>query len=308
VFALIGVAGFAIWFSQQDDQTQEEVALQGISALEWLRDRDETSEEADRAIDWMITIIPQSRGVLIDPEAFGDDRFVIGGLPVSDRRLRILENTAFIVGYDEEMRNPAWVAYRLTYTPGGTTAERPDDFDVDRRTPARVDHDDYTHSGYDRGHMAPNYAIGVVYGPQAQFETFLMSNIVPQSPGLNRGFWRLLEEEVARDWLSDYRELWIICGPVYEEPVQRLSSGVAIPAGFFKIVADVTESGELRVISLLVPQEAEDFGEVERYLVSVDEIEVDTGLDFLSLLEDPIEEALEAKYPPISWFFQTSPF
>ncbi|MGF1451336.1 MAG: DNA/RNA non-specific endonuclease [Opitutales bacterium] len=301
VFALIGVAGFRIWFSQQDDQTQEKVAQQGVSALEWLRDQDATPEEADRAIDWMITIIPQSQGVLVDPEAFGDERFAIGGLPVSDRRLKILENTAFIVGYDEEMRNPAWVAYRLTYTPGGTTAERPDDFDVDRRTRARVDHDDYTHSGYDRGHMAPNYAIGVVYGPQAQFETFLMSNIVPQSPGLNRGLWRLLEEEVARDWLPDYRELWIISGPVYEEPVRRLPSGVAIPDAFFKIVVDLTDSGELRMVSVVVPQEAEDFSEASRFLVSIDEIEDATGLDFMSLLADETEDQVEAEGPRRLW-------
>jgi len=38
---------------------------------------------------------------------------------------------------------------------------------------------DYTGSGYNRGHCAPNYAIAVCYGAQAQLETFLMSNILP---------------------------------------------------------------------------------------------------------------------------------
>lgn len=268
----VSAAAFAFWFSQQDSETQDDLAQKGVGALEWLRDLEETPAEADRVIEWFIAIIPQSDGVIVDAGSLGSDRFTIAGIPAGERRLQLLENSAFIVGYDEDLRNPAWVAYRLTFSPGGRTAERPDRFDVDRRTRSRVEHDDYTGSGYDRGHMAPNYAIGVVYGPEAQFETFLMSNIVPQSPDLNRGLWRLLEEEVAREWLPAYRELWIICGPVYGDPIRRLRSGVAIPEAFFKIVADVTETGELRVISLLVPQEATDFREISRYLTTVDEV------------------------------------
>ncbi len=56
---------------------------------------------------------------------------------------------------------------------------------MDTLTIAKVTHNDYTHSGYDRGHMAPNYAIATRYGQEAQKETFLMSNIVPQLGNLN---------------------------------------------------------------------------------------------------------------------------
>jgi hypothetical protein len=32
------------------------------------------------------------------------------------------------------------------------------------------------------------------YGPKAQLETFLMSNVVPQRPNLNQKMWEQLEE------------------------------------------------------------------------------------------------------------------
>jgi endonuclease G len=214
--------------------------------------------------------------------------------------LNVLENRGYLVGYDEEMRNPAWVAYRLEYRAGGETEERPSGFDADSRTRARVDHDDYTHSGYDRGHMAPNYLIGMVFGAVAQEETFLMSNIVPQLPDLNRGPWKDFEQTVAREYLPECEELWIITGPIYSEPVKRLSSGVAVPVAFYKILVDVVGSGQVRALALVMPQEGGE-GSLKAYLVSVDQVEAVTGLDFLSLLEDGAEEQLEASEAARLW-------
>ena len=50
------------------------------------------------------------------------------------------------------------------------------------RTLWPVDTDSYSGSG-DRGHLAPNYAIAVM---GVKIDTFLMSNITPQRPNLNR--------------------------------------------------------------------------------------------------------------------------
>jgi endonuclease G len=245
--------------------------------------------------------IPASRGIVVDADALGADRYTLAGLPVADRRLQLLTNSGYVVGYDEQMENPAWVAYKLTYTPEGGTEDRPESFETDLRTRARVSHNDYTGSGFDRGHMAPNHAIGVVYGSQAQMETFLMSNVVPQQPQLNQGIWRRLEQQVSQSWLRRFHELWVITGPVYEEPVRRLPSGVAIPSGFFKMVADVTDRDELRVIAVIIPQGASESDDFSQYLVSVDEVEALTGFDFFSLLNDPVETPLEEAVPARLW-------
>jgi endonuclease G len=216
-------------------------------------------------------------------------------MPKSEKRLRVLENIGYVVGYDEKERNPAWVCYRLFRVSNPESLKRPSDFTVDTRTNSRVTHKDYTHSGYDRGHLAPNYGIVTRYGREAQLETFYMSNIVPQKAGLNRGIWRELEMKVAGDWANRLGEVWVITGTVYDHLEEELQSGVEIPDAFYKIVID-EHNGNLRVCSFLIPESATNQS-YERFLTSIDRIEELTGLDFLHELPDSGEDAIEAWTP-----------
>ena len=107
---------------------------------------------------------------------------IYGGLPNAaayGHPVLVLTNSGYLVGYCEAHRNPAWVGFSISSITIGSTAKRPSKFLTDTRTASPVAHGDYTGTGYDRGHMAPNYAIGTRYGHEAQRETFLMSNIVP---------------------------------------------------------------------------------------------------------------------------------
>ena len=300
------VAG-VLYFRQsepQRKQIQESLEHGVVSAGDWLISRSETNERVDK---WLRSLIEQilvrdangiNIGVIDD-----DERFTLYGLPLSQRplsNLTHLENEAYAVGYDEEMENPSWVAYRLGYNPQGQTAKRPSGFNADTRTGAKVTHDDYTYSGYDRGHMAPNYAIGVVYGANAQRETFLMSNIVPQRPSLNRGPWKDLEQLIAKEYLRDCEELWVITGPIYRGNLERLESGVAIPSHFFKIIIDVLEGQNLRAIAFIMPQVIQS-DDLSKYLSSVDDIEDATQLDFFSELDDEYEDRIEGVTADLLW-------
>ena len=173
-------------------------------------------------------------------------------------------------------------------------------FDVDPRTRTRVTHDDYTNSGYDRGHMTPNYRIGIVYGERAQMETFMMSNIVPQMPNLNRGLWREAEQLIANDYLRERGELWVLTGPIFTEHVAELRSGVDIPSALFKIVLD-EDGGKVSSLALVIPQTADNDDSLSSSLVSIDQIEAASGLDFFSALEDGVETQLEAKRASRIW-------
>ena len=99
--------------------------------------------------------------------------------------------------------------------------KRPEGFFTDPRTAARVESADYSESGYDRGHMAPNYAIGTRYGAAAQEETFKMSNVCPQRHRLNAGLWKDLETKIADNYTGRYGQVWVIDGPVFG-PEDRL--------------------------------------------------------------------------------------
>lgn len=215
-------------------------------------------------------------------------------------RLKILQNQGYVVGYSESLKNPVWVGYRLFDVPVLSSEKRPSRFSVDKRTRARVSHDDYTNSGYDRGHMAPNYGIASRYGQEAQLETFMMSNIIPQTPRVNQHLWKDLELRVAQKYGLFFREVWVITGPVFDNQPDRLKSGVAIPSAYYKIIVDES-GGRLRSLAFLVPHNIPPYSRIKTCLISIDELEKMTGLDFFPDLPDDVENELEAQTAGRLW-------
>jgi DNA/RNA endonuclease G (NUC1) len=94
--------------------------------------------------------------------------YIYGGLPKTSQHLTLLKNKGYLAGYSEKHKDPARVAYRLFKVDDPQTHPRLSRFIAGDRTQAKVAHGVYTSSGYDRGHMAPNYAIDVCYGEDAQ--------------------------------------------------------------------------------------------------------------------------------------------
>jgi len=236
--------------------------------------------------------------------AAGDRTHVYGGAPVAKgfpHTIRVLVNKGYGAGYCEVLENPVWVAYRVGDLDKPVAAPpRPETFEADRRTVARVTSAAYANSGYDRGHLAPNYAIATRYGEAAQRETFLMSNIVPQRHALNAGPWKDLEMKIATSYPGRFGEVWVLAGPIFGAKPARLSNGTAVPEAFFMIVIDESD-GRVRTQALILPQETPAGAELGRFAVSIDEVERRTGLDFLSELEDGAESALEAKRAERVW-------
>lgn len=208
-------------------------------------------------------------------------------------RVTRLANSGFTVGYSEHHEIPLWVAYRIFDVPKLESGKRPSGFNTDPRTKAKVSHSDYTHSGFDRGHMAPNYAIATRYGRAAQKETFLMSNIIPQTPAVNRNIWKDLEMTVAKKYGRYFGEVWVITGPIFNRFPDRLASGVTIPDSYYKIIVGEAQ-GELRALAFIIDKDCPPYTRLKSHLVSIDEIEQKTGLNFLSELPDDKEDQLEA--------------
>lgn len=203
---------------------------------------------------------------------------IIGGTPVSDGKTVLRETTGFLVGFDPDTDNPEWVAYRLTGSPRFNPQKRPSRFSEDPLVRGEPSHDDYTHSGYDRGHLASNHVIGSYFGRKAQRESFLTTNIIPQTPGLNRGgVWRELER-LEMGLGSAFGTAWVITGPVETSLANRLPAGVSLPEGCFKIYADQTGSG-WRLAAFLFSQDSRG-GTLHTYAVPVDRIEELTGINF----------------------------
>jgi endonuclease G len=232
------------------------------------------------------------------PGLAADDVAIPGGLPksrvLSPRTwARTLENEGFTIGYSELRRNPLWVVYRATAVKRHRTMPRPERFSTDTRTLAQVTSGDYSRSGYTRGHLAPNYLMSQLYGRKAQHQTFLMSNVTPQRAALNQKVWQRLEEVEADHFARWFKSLWVVTGPVFDAQLEFMPSGVEIPDAFFRVLVRDDE-GELSLLAFVVPQEVRGDEPLDRYVVTVDEVESRTGLDFFSELEDEGEEKVEA--------------
>ena len=243
--------------------------------------------------------------VSVPPEVleqdWGEEVHCYAGAPKKEG-LRLLHTSGYTVGYDSNRRLPAWVAYPLSANQVATeTAKRPSRFSSDTRVGNPVRHDDYTHSGFDRGHMAPNMAIGLQFGPQAQRETFLLTNICPQEPSLNRGIWKNIEQKEQDAWRRQCCELWTMVGPVFRPTDPALPSGIRVPSSYWRITLDEDPGRQsLRAICLHFEESAT---EGWRYtVVSIDAIEDLTGIDFFTLLPDEVELALESGRGDSNWW------
>lgn len=222
------------------------------------------------------------------------NNIVYGGIPKYSGKstLTVLQNKAYWVGYCDDRRNPLWVAYRLDPKRFSEKLKRPSGFKVDMRTLSRVNPKDFSKSGYDRGHMAPNSSIAQRYGLEAQLETFLMSNIVPQTPDLNRKVWQRLEK-LEDDYADNLETVWVITGPIFDEHIQTLAGNIEIPDAFYKMIFD-EEKGNIRAKAMIIPQTVTGKEPLDSFFTSIDEIEKLTGLDFLWPLSDEVEDRLEA--------------
>lgn len=218
-------------------------------------------------------------------------------IPISTRKREeiILHRTAFTISYNNDYKTPNWVAWELTRAETEGTEGRKNKFEPDPDLPEpRAEHSDYTHSGYDRGHMAP--AADMKWNKKAMEESFYMSNICPQNRKLNRDDWGDLEEK-CRNWAEKYGKAYIVCGPIYDSksPKRIGKHKIAVPERFFKAI--LIYEGKTPIAMGFLFENKAHHQNLRNYLVSVDKIEEETGLDLFSKLPDTIESRIESTIP-----------
>jgi len=93
---------------------------------------------------------------------------------------------------------------------------------------------DYTHTGYDRGHSGANDASND-YSLKSQKATYVMSNIVPQYPKTNRKSY-LKVEKYERKIASNLGFMNSLTINIFTDYPKRIGrSELAVPKGFYKI-------------------------------------------------------------------------
>jgi len=214
--------------------------------------------------------------------------------------IRVIDRGEFIIGWSDSLHHPVWCAYHVTKDRLYEDGKRPS-FLIDKSVPSAPRPDSYTKSGYDRGHMVPNHAIVSRYGTSAQRKTFLMSNIAPQSPALNRGVWRNIEHRIADLWTARYGEIWVVVGCIPSLEGERMTRApVDVPSSYFQIVI-AQEGLDVRAFAVIFPKTIGWSAWPTRGLITIDELEELTGLDFNPDLPSFIQDPLESELPSRLW-------
>ena len=249
--------------------------------------------------------------------------------PAPVKGQQTVRHTAYTLSYCERHEQPSWVSYLLTRDRANAERPRKDSFKADPsvRTGSATPKD-YTNSGYDKGHLAPN--ADMRWSAQVQAECFYMSNMSPQTHAFNAGLWKRLEE-LVRAWAVEYDSLYVVTGPLLHcdklthctslircdasghrdtltrcipltDSIGELASigqenRISVPHYFYKVVLDKRRH---QAIGFLVPHENRK-GPLQAWVLPVDLLEEATGLDFYHELDDGLEEQLEANVCIACW-------
>ena len=127
--------------------------------------------------------------------------------------------------YSKNIQTSSFVIYKL-YKGGGDVSRANINFRAYKSFP----HFNYTHTGYDRGHLVP--AEDFANNKAKLKSTFYYINCIPQTVKLNRGIWKTYEIEIRK--MSQKDSLLIICGGCDYDGTNKL-----IPRNCFKLVYDL---------------------------------------------------------------------
>ena len=218
----------------------------------------------------------------------------------------------YALSYNDDNGTPNWVSWRVTIDDLGDAPRKPE-FDPDSMLPPgfkMVTSHDYSSSGFDRGHMCP-------HGDRSadidmSYSTFVMTNVIPQAPNVNRKAWAQEESYLRELVRRRHDRLYIVAGPVgqggrgSEGPRPTIGRGkVVTPGGCWKVAVAVPDRGmddlaeidtSTRVVTVLVPNDNVVVGEEwAKFRTSPAEVEQRTGLHFFDRLPPAVAQTLRQK-------------
>lgn len=233
--------------------------------------------------------------------------------------------------YDRDLRVPLWATYPLTAEDAAITGKRTDCFRPDprfgkkkkrrsKKSPNITDIcSEYSGSEYSRGRLI---ALEDMYRDEsAVVNTSVFTNVVPQKSGFRKGIWAYLGC-MTREWAQEKGDVYITVGCIFDADGDgkrdrdakttkiKESSPVAAPTAFFKIVLHRSEDGAYQALAFILPHDSYPDMDAVRsaknayllsHMVSINDIEQLTGVDFFAELPDEVEQELEGGKAESLW-------
>lgn len=215
----------------------------------------------------------------------------------------LMQKPQYSLSYNRSRATANWVAWRLDSSWIGTTP-RQDDFRPDQTLPAgwyQVLDNDYSGSGYDRGHMCPSGdRTNSIPNNSA---TFLMTNIVPQLAANNQGPWNDFEI-YTRTLAQQGSEIYIISG-VHGNAGTIAQGRIVVPLVTWKVVLVIPNGANdlqrihksTRAFGIVVPNQppVDQQAPWRTFRVTVDNVEALTGHNFFSAVPAMTQMLIERR-------------
>ncbi len=236
--------------------------------------------------------------------SFTDSEYPESLVPFPSQKGEWIKKPNYLIYYDQDIMQARFALHKLESADTRGSANRHGlRFNENEPTMLPVaSYSDYSGSGFDRGHLVP--AADFQCCQEQLEETFAMSNVAPFDSLLNRYAWAELEKK-TRQWARRYGELYVITGPVFEHRMQYFGkyTDISVPTHFYKLLVRYSTNSSIpeSTIAFLLPNEPTPHFVMERQMVSIDDLEAKTGLDFFKSLPDELEDKLENARRNGSW-------
>ena len=243
---------------------------------------------------YLLSLVAISTLVFANPIDDKASSIVINGAPASSitKDDQYLIKKIYAIHYRFDTKTAEYVVEHPTKDKVTGKAKRADDFRadpaVDKKNQSLLG--DYAGAPFDRGHLVP--AGDCTIDEDIMSESFFLTNMVPQVPNHNRGIWKQLETCV-RNWVVDGgKDLYVISGTVYGKGYKTIGDNkVGIPDKMWKIIIDAKSN---KAIAFLFPNAPLPVADLPKYIVTIEDIEKETGIDFNPKLPKAKQKALES--------------
>ena len=222
----------------------------------------------------------------------------------------------FSLEWDSKLQATRWVCWEMDASNKMETYSRPDEdpWAYDPKVAENEQQATYSELSksyypgstdyYQKGHICASQ--DRIYDKEANTQTFYMTNIMPMVGNFNGKLWSKMEKQV-RTWgksLGANDTLFIVKGGTIDKEELILDRTKEynghgphiVPKYYFMALYAKTSSGQ-RMLGFWAEHLNEDKSgdALKSYVVSIDDLEQKTGIDFFCNLSDTIEEQLESK-------------
>ena len=150
---------------------------------------------------------------------------------------QIIDKQVYTICYDYKAKGAKYLSYTLDGKKvNSVNIKKRSKFYTEKNLPLkyRSNPKDYSHSGYDKGHLANDASFD--YDEKVVSKTYSMANIIPQAPKVNQKTW-IKAEKLERLVASKLGSVSVLNGVVYSSNPKRIGKNqIAVPAAFWKMI------------------------------------------------------------------------